>query len=137
MMDIRVGGPRHVVVHKGRQVEKVQHRNQNSEFGVLTLFVHPAEPKTLWSTKKRTPTLLVPKFVSCSNFFVEPSLLAFLYEQQHCSVHRDRHVYPTLRAMKPCEAAVAHQNVCLVIPNNFTKRKRSTFFCKFAPLLRP
>ena len=43
-----------------------------------------------------------------------------------------------LDVSKPPQAAVAHQNVCWVVPNNFTKRKRKTLVLKFAPpLLRP
>ena len=33
-----------------------------------------------------------------ADFYVEPSLLAFLYEQQHGAVHR--HVYPSFRCFE-------------------------------------
>ena len=93
-MDIRLGGPRHVGVHRGEQVEKVQHRIRNvviwRKVGRRSFCSRPFGSEWCRTTLELQ--------IMNSELYVEPSLLALLYEQQHGAVHRD--VYPSFRYNK-------------------------------------
>ena len=127
MTDVRVGGPRHVVVHREEQVEKVQHTNRGSEIGVRKFH---AEPETLWSTKNERP----PTLRQVYNILISMLNLLYLLSSMNNTMARSTETYIHHRdKIMPTPTAVAHQKCLSVVPNNFPKSFTANFFFNIHP----